>query len=259
LCVGATRLGLFTGEDARPAATSLCCQGLTWTANENGGGTLEFAGPCLTFPRTDPFLDLEDGLADAELSRLDAKLEWRPLLPASSRGRARTGTRLGWLDGRVHHGGSTATIAAPAALREGSPGETPDWRERRVLQVPLGAESFLSISSRLQVDETIDGEIVRAGVLEPLLSGRVTVRKGADGLTPEAWRIEAVSRSGPLRVFGQVTHAVPVVRPARDGRVLMFFGLGRFDGAGHVGFGTFELSQVLAAHSAAADQKGRPQ
>ncbi|MGH7899093.1 MAG: hypothetical protein ACREQQ_14150, partial [Candidatus Binatia bacterium] len=106
LCAGATRLGLFTGEDARGAGASLRCQGLSWTAEPGGGGTLEYAGPCLTFPRSDPFLDLEAGLADAELSRFEAKLEWRPTPPAARSARSAAGARLGRIEGRVSHGGS---------------------------------------------------------------------------------------------------------------------------------------------------------
>jgi len=71
------------------------------------------------------------------------------------------------------------------------------------------------------------------------------VRNCADGLAPDAWRIEAVSRSGTLRVFGQVTHAIPVVRPAAAGKVLTHFGLARFGDGTRVGFGTFEQSQRL--------------
>ena len=259
LCIGAARLALFTGEDARRRATPLHCAGLVWTRAESGAVTLEYEGPCLAFPRTDPFLDLEAGLADADLSTMEARLEWRPIVAAPAGATGGAGSRLGRIEGRIRHAGSTTSISAPATLQEGSANEASGWRERRVVRAPLGSGVFLSICSRLEAGETIDGEIARDGALEPLLSGRVTVRKGADGLTPEGWRIEALSRSGPLRVFGHVTHAVPVVRPARDGRVLTFFGLARFGGGDQMGFGTFELSERLASGASVREQKGTPQ
>jgi hypothetical protein len=242
LCIGAKRLSLFTGEDSSigdastKLGSALRCAGLAWTLGEGGQVRLEFDGPCLTFPRTDPFLDLEDGLADAELSHLQASLVWRPVAD---------GARLGRIDGRVRHDGWSASVSAPAALEQGQAAETRPWRERRVLRVPLGPDTFLSIASRVDRDEHIEGEIVREGRVEPLLSGRVSVRNCADGLAPDAWRIEAVSRSGTLRVFGQVSHAIPVVRPAADGKVLTHFGLARFGDGERVGFGTFEQSQRL--------------
>ena len=242
LCVGAKRLSLFTGEDSsvhqRPGPGALHCAGLSWMADDDRGMRLEFDGPCLVFPRTDPFLDLEDGLADSALSHLQASLVWRPAIP---------GTGLGRLDGRLGHDGSSVSVSAPAALDHGRGLEASPWRQRRVLRVPLGDDTFLSIVSRVDHDEHVEGEIVRGGALEPLLSGRVSVRNCPDGLTPEAWRIEAVSRSGTLRVFGQVSHAIPVVRPLATGKMLTHFGLARFADGERVGFGTFEQSQRLSS------------
>jgi hypothetical protein len=239
LCIGAKRMSLFTGEDSSAGDASpsgVRCSGLAWTLGTGGEVRLDFDGPCLTFPRTDPFLDLEDGLADAELSHLEASLVWRP---------ATDGAWLGRIEGRVRHDGWAASVSAPAALEHPRDAEVQPWRERRVLRVPLGSDTFLSIASRVDRDEHVDGEIVREGRVEPLLSGRVSVRNCADGLAPDAWRIEAVSRSGTLRVFGQVTHAIPVVRPAAEGKVLTYFGLARFGDGERVGFGTFEQSQRL--------------
>ena len=54
-----------------------------------------------------------------------------------------------------------------------------------------------------------------------------------------------MSRSGRWSVFGQVTHAIPVVRPVADGKILTFFGLARFASDDRVGFGTFEQSRRL--------------
>jgi hypothetical protein len=247
LCIGATRLGLFTGEDARSiTGDRLHCAGLAWTRGAEGGVTLEYEGPCLTFPRTDPFLDLEFGLSEAELSQLEAKLEWRPTAAAGASGRH---ARIGLLEGLVRHDGWTATIRAAATLEDGRRADPRRWRERRALSIPLGPDSFLSMSSHIDGDERVEGEILRDGRIEPLLSGRVSVRNSAGGLAPQALRVEVVSRSGGLRVFGQVTHAVPVVRPAAGGRVLTFFGLARFGAGGRVGFGTFEQSQRLGGET----------
>jgi hypothetical protein len=238
LCVGARRLTLFTGEDSSEKITvaAMRCAGLSWTRREAGEIHLAFDGPCLVFPRTDPFLDLENGLADAELSRLEVSLTWRPVA---------LGARLGRIGGSVRYDGASATVSAPAALGRGRVAEAQPWRERRTLHVPLGGHTFLSIASRVDRDERVEGEVVCGAAVEPLLSGRVSVRNCADGLTPEAWRIEAVSRSGTRRVFGQVTHAIPVVRPTPSGAVLTHFGLARFADGERVGFGTFEQSQRL--------------
>lgn len=243
ICIGATRLGLFTGEDALPTTgDQLRCGGLAWTRGAAGVITLEYEGPCLTFPRTDPFLDLEFGLSEAELSRLEAKLEWQPTAAAGSSGRH---ARIGRVEGRVRHDGRTATIRAAATLEDGHRADPKRWQERRALRIPLGPKTFLSMSSHTDGDERVEGEILRDGRIEPLLSGRVSVRNSAGGLAPQAMRVEVASRSGSLRVLGQVTHAIPVIRPAAEGRVLTFFGLARFGAQGRVGFGTFEQSQRL--------------
>jgi hypothetical protein len=128
------------------------------------------------------------------------------------------------------------------------------WQKRRALHIPLGPETFLTMSSHVDAEERVEGEIFRDGRIEPLLSGRVSVRNSASGLAPEALRVEVVSRSGSLRVVGQVTHAVPVVRPAAEGRVLTFFGLARFGAEDRVGFGTFEQSQRLGGEAKGADR-----
>jgi hypothetical protein len=247
LCLGAARLGLFTGEDARSTSRDrLHCAGLAWTRGAAGAVTLEYEGPCLTFPRMDPFLDLEFGLREAELSRLEAKLEWRPTAAAGASGRH---AQIGLLDGLVRHDGCTTTIRAAATFDDGRRADPRRWRERRALRIPLGPDRFLSVSSHVDGDERVEGEILRDGRIEPLLSGRVSVRNSAGGHAPEVLRVEVVSRSGSLRVFGQVTHAVPVVRPAPEGKVLTFFGLARFGTGDRVGFGTFEQSQRLGAES----------
>jgi len=244
LCVGARRLSLFTGEDASACAPeAMRCSGLSWARRENGEIHVAFDGPSLVFPRTDPFLDLEDGLADAELCDLDVSLVWRP---------AAAGARLGRIEGTVRYDGATMAVSASAALGQGREAERQPWRERRVLQASLDGDTLLSIESRVDREEHIEGQLVCGGQLEPLFSGHVSVRNSADGLTPEAWRIEAVSRSGTRRVFGQVTHAIPVVRPTPNGPVLTHFGLARFGDGERVGFGTFEHSRRLAP-------KGSPQ
>jgi hypothetical protein len=234
-------LGLFTGEHSAPqddSAEALRCCGLEWTRGLRGELRLRFDGPCLAFPRTDPFLDLETGLAEADLSHLEATLVWRPRT---------AGARLGHVEGEIRYGGSTSSISAPAAVRLGSRAEPRDWRERAALNVPIGSETFLSIVSRRTSEEQVEGEIVHDGRVEPLLSGVVSVRQRADGLLPEAWRIEAASRSGTLRVSGHVTYAVPVVRPTPEGKLFTVFGLARFTADGRVGFGTFEQSRDIPA------------
>ena len=161
---------------------------------------MDFAGPCLTFPRVDPFLDLEAGLADALLSELEAHLVWRPLPGTSGSG----GVRLGRVEGRIRYDGETSLVAAPAALQDGIPAkETTPWHERRALRVPLGGDAYASIASRTRDDEILEGEIVRGGRAERILSGRISVHNSADTLVPEAWRIEAVSRNTRLRVWAR--------------------------------------------------------
>lgn len=242
LCIGATRLGLFTGED-RPATVcdDLRCAGLTWKRGESGEVVLEYDGPCLTFPRTDPFLDLEAGLSEAELSRLEARLEWRPLAVASNGEHA----RFGRITGGLRHDGWSTSIAAPAILEHGRRSESRHWRERRILRIPLGPQTFVSIVSYVDATPRIEGKVVCQDRIEPILSGRVSIRHSATGLAPETLHIEAVSPSGALRVLGDVTHAVPVIRPMPEGRLLTFFGLARFRTDAGEGFGTFEVSRKL--------------
>jgi hypothetical protein len=239
VCIGAHRLGLFTGEHSAPGeepGETLRCCGLEWTRATSEEPQLRFEGPCLTFPRTDPFLDLETGLAEAELSHLEATLVWKP--------RA-AGARLGQVEGELRCGGSPIPISAPAVLRLGAPSEPRSWRERAAFNVPLGSEIFLSIVSRRASEEHVDGQIVHAGRVDRLESGMVSVHNQADGLLPQTWRIEVASRLGALRVLGQVTYSVPVVRPIPDGKLFTVFGLARFTADGRVGFGTFEASRRI--------------
>ncbi|MBI2962566.1 MAG: hypothetical protein HYY35_02335 [Deltaproteobacteria bacterium] len=243
LCLGPRRLGLFTGEDPGRPSGELGCMGLEWTRRGEHEARLAYQGPCLTFPRTDPFLDLEAGLAEAEIGDLDADLVWRPMTARG--GPAASLARLGRIEGRIRLDRWTASISAPAALQDGVVPPPASWHEHRALRIPLGSDTFLSISSRRTDGETIQGQIVHGGRLEPLLSGRVSLRNSANGLAPAAWRVEAVSRSGTLRVFGHVTHAIPVVRPSLEGKVLTVFGLARFGAERRVGYGTFEHSQRL--------------
>jgi len=219
-----------------------------WRRGDGGEVRLDYDGPCLTFSRTDPFLDLETGLAEAELSHLRAELEFRPVAPATRRGESSAG--LGQIEGRVSLGKWAAAITAPAALQDGPLPDTHPWRERRALCIPLGSDTFLSISSHLLEGEVVEGHLARDGRLEPLLSARVIEHNPAKGLAPRAWRIEAVSRSARLRVLGHVTHAIPVVRPVAGGRVLTVFGLARFGAEQRVGFGTFEQSLRLGQKGA---------
>jgi len=245
VCIGGRRLALFTGEDGGPCDEPLRCVGLEWRRSESGEVSLDFAGPCLTFPRTDPFLDLEAGLFDASLSRLEVHLLWKPLVAAAKGFRG--GARLGHVEGRVRHDDWSSSISAPAALQDGAPArETVPWQERRTLRIPLGEDGYVSISSRTGEHERIEGEIVRGGQSEPILSGGISVHNSADGLVPEAWRIEAVSRTARLRVFGHVTHAIPVVRPAAEGKIFTLFGLARFTSDDRVGYGTFEQSERVS-------------
>jgi hypothetical protein len=243
LCLGRSRLGLFTGEHPTGNGHPLSCAGLRWTENDDGGLELVYDGPYLLFERSDPFLDLETGLAGAALTHLRARLDWKPdALRRPSLGIGRTGRLRGALD----FGGSrlvvdAAAIRGPVAL----PTAAPQWRERRIVHVPLERSTVLSLVSHAGSEETAGGELIRDGHPEPVLSSRVQVRCGSDGRTPDAWRIEAVSRSGPLRVFGQVTAAVPVVRSSGGSRVLVFFGLARFQAGDATGYGTFEVSRKI--------------
>lgn len=241
VCLGRARIALFTGEGAPAEDGALACAGMRWTEAPRGI-VLDYRGPALLFPRSDPFLDLEEGLAGAELAPLEAHLEWRPGLRAAGNG-------VGPLSGAVEVAGSRAPISTLAVLDRSSAAGSPPprWRERRVLHVPLGADHFLSVSSRIESSEMAEGDITSDGVTQRLLAVKVEVLDAPDGLTPKGWRIEVVTRSGPLRIFGQVISVVPVVRPSPEGRVLFFFGLARFHDRTRVGHGTFELARRLPA------------
>ncbi|MGH7819235.1 MAG: DUF7064 domain-containing protein [Candidatus Binatia bacterium] len=243
LCLGRSRLGLFTGEHPTGNGHPLSCAGLRWTESGAHRLELEYDGPFLLFERNDPFLDLESGLAGASLTSLRARLRWTaPELSRPSLGIGRPGR----LCGEVQVGDSRLSVDAPSVLGPILlPSPPPSWRERRVVHVPFDEGTAVTVVSHAGAEETAGGEVIRGGAPEPVLSSRVQVRNLADGRTPDAWRIEAVSRSGPLRIFGQVTSAVPVVRPSGDGRVLTFFGLARFRCGERTGHGTFELSRRI--------------
>jgi hypothetical protein len=165
------------------------------------------------------------------------------------------------VEGRLRYDGETSIISAAAALQDGiAARESAPWHERRALRVPLATDAYASITSRSGEEEVLEGEIVRGGHVEKILSGRISVHNSADALVPEAWRIEAVSRTTKLRVFGHVTHAIPVVRPTPDGKILTLFGLARFTSDEGVGFGTFEESRRIRSERpvrAPFEPKGR--
>lgn len=240
VCLGRGGLALFTGEQAH--GRELTCSGLEWRDLDDTEGTrLTFEGPVLRFPRSDPFLDLEDGLAGASLGELRANVTFEPgpTDDAPFRcGRAR-GTIV--VDGTPHR------IDADAARGPSLFPEAPEaWRERRRLHVPVGEHDVVSLATgRDAEDEAVIGERVRHGRPERLLSARTHVHPAADGRTPAAWRIEIVTRSGPLSIFGNVTCVVPVVRPAPGGPWLTWYGLARFGGGPLPGAGTFEVSRQL--------------
>ncbi len=241
LCLGTRELGLFTGERRGGTPTPLRCLGLGWRRGDGGEVRVEFEGPCLSFPRTDPFLDLERGLADADLADLAVDLRWTPSAHAGPDAPAQAGR----IEGRIRLGGFSTEVDAAAALRDRALGGSAPWRERSAFHVPLGDDVCLSVRTRATEGERISGVVTTGERVEALLSGTLSTRLAPDGLLPEAWRLEAVSRSTTWRVLGRVTHSIPVVRPGPDGRVLTVFGLARFSCGERVGYGTFERSRRL--------------
>ena len=239
LCLGRAGLVLFTGEQAR--GDGLQCAGFRWEDTDDGAW-VRFDGPVLRFPRSDPFLDLENGLATASLAELRAKIHFETGPGDGSpfrSGRAR-GTIV--LNG-VHHIVDADAARGPSRFPEA---DSP-WQERRRLHVPVGERDILSLASgRGAGGETVIGERVRDGRPEPLLAARTYVHSAANGV-PRAWRIEIVTHSGPLRIFGDVTHIVPTIRPGPGGPWRAWFGLARFHGDTPGGAGTFEITRPLAA------------
>jgi len=239
VCLGRSRLGLFTGEET--ARDGLCCAGLAWTTEPGNRVAVHYDGPILLFSRTDPFLDLEAGLDGADLSHLQARLEWsaiaRTALPESA-------ARTGRVTGIVEVDGFRHNVDAPGVIGPLPTGASA-WRERCVLHATFEDDLSVSVSSIVGAHESTSGEILRCARAEPLLSARIHVQRGPDGLTPEAFRADVVTRSGSLRIFGHVTTAVPVVRTGERARTLTVFGLARFRIGERTGQGTFEVSKLL--------------
>jgi hypothetical protein len=242
LCLGRSRLALFTGEETR--GDPLWCAGLVWELLDAGSLRLSYEGPALVFPRTDSFLDLESGLAEARLTEMQVELRWQEL-PARRGAPLR---RTGRVTGRIAVDGMRVAIEAFAALDRGSARIPAEWLERRVFHAALGEDLRLSIVSHRGEAEVTTGELVRADRVEPVLSARIDVLQVPGDSRPSAWRVDLVSPSGPLRLFGHVTTAVPVVRPHGASRHLTWFGLARVAAGSRSGSATFELARMLDHH-----------
>lgn len=237
--LGGSKLALVTAEERASNGPSLACGGATCTRLDGGRLRLDYSGPCLVFSSSDAFLDLEAGLASSELSDLDVALDWIPRPVGST---ARGTSPLGELRGRIEIGGSRFGILTVGSLDTRDAIRPPEgaWKAWRRLRTPLGDDVFVNLCSRVDHEELTEGEVERKDGREPILSGTVKVRRDHDGRTPLAWRVDVVTRSGPLQVFGHVTHAAPVVRADAAGRRLFFLGLARFSAGARVGYGTFE-------------------
>jgi hypothetical protein len=173
---------------------------------ELAGGSLEahFDGPMCVFPDTDPFLDLEAGLARAEIVAVRADLVFEPAHGGSPP----------CPFGRTH---GTVTVAGRPIRLDAAAYAAADAWTGAVLRLHLGRYLALSASGGQPGDFACrDGEHV------PLTSCRIDPRPGGTGAG--ALAIDARTEDGDhIRVLTDTMHELPVVRGHSEPAVRVVF------------------------------------
>ena len=195
-------LALFTGErlgDEEPDRVG----GLRIERRHDGTLRARFAGPMMRFPDTTPFVDLERGLAAADvIDHAAIDLTFAPHHDGDEFGRV-TGTAV--LDGHpVDLSGRGFTP------RGGGQGPWPRLR----LALQLGSHARLSVTVALDGSEA-SGVLCRDGHHQAVRGATVSLGDPADPLTGGAVDVE-LEGGERLTVRPDVVHRLPVVRGASE-------------------------------------------
>jgi hypothetical protein len=213
-------LTLFTGERT---AGSDGVAGLALAVRADAGATVRFAGPVLHFPDTTPFLDLEAGLARAQLGEATVGLEFVP---------DHAGGEFGRVSGRIVVDGVEHALAAEAYADEGLiAGPWP--RVRAALRLPDGGGLNVTVDP---AQAQASGFVCHAGRHVAVAGGQAQVASTAAGIERVDLELE-LENGERLRLAATATHALPVVRVRGPHALRIEFAACRLaDGGGPVGW-----------------------
>jgi hypothetical protein len=191
-------LVLFTGERTGGEPRGVV-GGLELLADGDDLG-VRFAGPLLRFPDATPFLDLERGLAGAELVEAEVALTF-------SRDASGLGTPFGRVAGEVTLGATRWTIAGHGVAEDG--GASGPWpRVRAALRV--GEEAGLVVTVPLGGGEAT-GFVTRGERRVAVATARATL--GPTDAPLERFALEVELASGErIRLVARALHRLPVIR-----------------------------------------------
>jgi len=189
-------LFLFTGERLGLGRS----RGLDVGADPNGVLHVRFAGPLLRFPDTRPFLDLEVGLAAADLVEAEVALDFTPAHAADGSG------EFGRVTGTVTVDGSEDAIAGDAFAEDG-PAAGPWPRFRAAVRVD---ETSLALTIPLD-GGAATGFVCRDGRHVAVASARA-VFGSADAPLDRVDVDVRLADGGRHALSLQAVHRLPVVR-----------------------------------------------
>ncbi len=194
-------LVLFTGERIGLESPGTVSR-LTMQAAPDGARAVAHRGPLLRFPDTTPFLDLEAGLARAELVEADVDLVFTPDHPGcapSGFGRVR-GTVL--LDGVRH------AIEGDGFAEDGGGAAGPWPRLRTAMRLVGGAGLALTVGLD---GADASGFLCRGGEHVPVATARATFADETAALARVTLELE-LDDGERLRVVARTIHRLPVIR-----------------------------------------------
>jgi hypothetical protein len=191
---------LFTGE--RLGLETVGSDGaLRMLRRADGGRTVAYRGPLLRFPDTLPFLDLEAGLARADLVDADVALAFAPDHPECAL------AGFGRVSGRAIVGDVTHALDGDGfAEDDGFAGPWPRVRTATRLADGTSVAVMVGLDGR-----DASGFVCRDGRHVPVSAARVTVT--APDAALEAVALDVELESGErLRIALRTIHRLPVVR-----------------------------------------------
>ena len=199
-------LFLFTGERIGLEPDGVAGK-LRLEPDVDGTLSVQFSGPLLRFPDTTPFLDLEAGLARAELLDADVAIRFAPDHPAEG---------FGTVTGSVTVGGETHRIRGDGfATEEGTSAPWP--RLRAALRLADGRGLVLTVGAD-GVPAT--GFVCRGGHRVAVASAQAVTGGGDSPLERVTFDL-ALSDGERLAIVTEAIHRLPVIR-ARGGAAMRF-------------------------------------
>ena len=189
-------LVLFTGE--RLGHTP---GGLRVEPSASGGLALRYDGPLLRFPDTTPFLDLETGLARAELVEGEIELRFAP-------GHAHEGpAEFGTVTGSVALERARHPVTASAFAEDGAPAGP--WPRLRAA-LDLGGGASLALTLGLPGGEA-SGFLCRDGRHVAVAAAHAALGPADAPLAHVGLELELVD-GRRLRIAARALHRLPVIR-----------------------------------------------